>query len=206
MALRILFSPRLYLFLVVAIALAHPVQRAAAATSFPASRDLPVLKDFAHAVSNGRPEQLRGAYATGIFADRVVQQPSNDPTFVSPRQHILTQFSAAAASGSTGLLAHNHLSGANFARLEVGQSVILVYGDGSLNLYAVTAVYRFQARQPENPQSDFVDLVDGTSWSAAATFQRLYSRPGALVLQTCIAADGNRSWGRLFVVAEPVDG
>jgi hypothetical protein len=35
-------------------------------------------------------------------------------------------------------------------------------------------------------------------------FTKIYAVKDRLVLQTCIAKDGIDSWGRLFVIAEPV--
>jgi hypothetical protein len=133
----------------------------------------------------------------------VVQQPTGDPTFVTPRQGFLTQFSSALSAGSTGLLAHNFLAGANFSLLENDQVIYLIYGAGGVHPYSVTGVYRFRATQPGSVYSDFVDLSGGARSSASTILARMYGRRGALVLQTCIAAEGSPTWGRLFVVAEP---
>jgi hypothetical protein len=199
---RFLFSFGSILILVISTFVLS-AQTVEAASFVAAGRDLPALVEFAHQLENGHPGQLRGVYAAGLFAHVVVQQPADNPTFVSPRKSILTQFSSASDLGSTGLLAHNYLAGTAFGRIRAGQILYLIYGDGRTQRYSVRQLFRYQARQPESEQSDFTDLENGTHLTSYALFRLMYGRPGALVLQTCIAADGIDSWGRLFVIAEP---
>jgi len=199
---RFLFSFGSILILVISTFVLS-AQTVAAASFVAAGRELPALMEFAHQLENGQPGQLRGAYAPGLFAHVVVQQPSDKPTFVSPRKSILTQFSSASDLGSTGLLAHNYLAGTAFGRIRSGQIIYLIYGDGRTQRYSVTQLFRYRARQPESEQSDFTDLENGARLTSYSLFRLMYGRPGDLVLQTCIEADGIDSWGRLFVVAEP---
>ncbi|MFH1184927.1 MAG: hypothetical protein V1755_07795, partial [Chloroflexota bacterium] len=117
--------------------------------------------------------------------------------------NVLTQFGKASQRGSTGLLAHNYLAGAQFALIEMGQPIYLIRGDGRKTSFVVTDIFRFQALQPNSVDSEFIDLASGAQMSAATLFSRMYSRHGAVVLQTCIASDGIRTWGRLFVIAAP---
>ena len=105
--------------------------------------------------------------------------------------------------GSTGLLAHNDLAGTEFSSIQDGQVIYLIFGDGSLRRYSVSQLFRFQAKQPNSAQSDFINLETGARLTSQSLFSRMYDRPGALVLQTCIEADGIGTWGRLFVVALP---
>jgi hypothetical protein len=164
---------------------------------------LPRLPDFAASVINGDASVLRGAYAEGLFALPVVQQPSSSAGFVSEADNDLTQFNLAAKYGIVGLLAHNYLSGQDFFQLWPGQRIELVYGDGRIAPYTVTHVYRFQATAPASVYSDFVDLDSGATLSADGLFRKVYTGPKHVTFQTCITQDGNSSWGRLFVVAEP---
>jgi hypothetical protein len=173
-----------------------------AAPLLPVDAGLPSLQEFALLLINGEPGELRGAYAPGLFANLVTHQPQGDPTFVAPRQHVLTQFEPATRLGSIGLLAHNYLAGARFAQMKTGQVIYLLYGDGRIEPYAVADIYRFQARDPDSPSSQFID-ADGTSITADSLFSRMYGRRGALVFQTCIKVGPNTTWGRLFVVAQP---
>jgi hypothetical protein len=165
--------------------------------------DIPNLGTFAGWVKNGEAAQLRGVYAPNILADGVVQQPTGQATFVSTAPNVLTQFRAAASVGSTGLLAHNYLAGAQILQLRPGQMVYLVYGNGHTATYMVTQLLRYQALEPESPFSNFIDLRDNVRMSASDLFMAVYGRPGRVVFQTCIDANGDPSWGRLFVVAEP---
>jgi hypothetical protein len=62
---------------------------------------------------------------------------------------------------------------------------------------------RFQALEPESVSSSFRNLDRNEVLSAAEMFNRAYVGGNRLVFQTCIGAEGNVSWGRLFVVAVP---
>ena len=57
---------------------------------------------------------------------------------------------------------------------------------------------------PQSQPFHFIDLGSGRSMSAGAVFNAVYARQGAVVFQTCIDAQGDSSWGRLFIIAEPV--
>jgi hypothetical protein len=185
--------------------LAAAVAGVDAAPFQPVDAGLPSLQEFSSLLINGEPSQLRGAYAPGLFADVVTQQPPGDPTYVAPLQNVLTQFEPAMRLGSVGLLAHNYLAGIRFAQLGTGQVIYLLYGDGRIEPYAVADVYRFQARDPDSPSSQFID-ADGRTLNADSLFTRMYGRRGMLVFQTCIKAGQNTTWGRLFVVAQPYGG
>lgn len=168
---------------------------------------LPAIADFAAMLANGNASDLVGVYVTNQFALPVIQQPANDPSFVSTRDNVVTQFSLAKRYGSTGLLAHNFLSGNHFFRIEEGQEIVLVYGNGSAARYRVTSIRDFQALDPENPYSNFIDVTDpaGKVLSSADLFSKVYTTRGQVVLQTCIDAHNDPSWGRRFIIASPVD-
>lgn len=188
--------------LIVTALSAVPSMPAYAADSVVGS-SLPALDTFTLSVNNGQASQLRGVYVPNVLADIVVQQPDGQANFVSPRQGVITQFSAAASLGSTGLLAHNFLAGAEFPEIQAGQHVYLVYGDGHTAEFVVSLVHQYQALQPESPYSDFIDLSDGRAMNSGEVFSAAYGHPGGVVFQTCIAHNGEPSWGRLFIVAEP---
>lgn len=165
----------------------------------PAFRD---LASFVASVMDGNPQNLRGVYAPGILALAVVQQPN--AAFVSAQPDTATQFRMAAAQqGVIGLLAHNFLGGRDFSRLALGQPIVLVYGDGKMQAYTVTTVYRYQATKPESVYSSFVDLQTNAVLDTATLFKKVFTGGQHVTFQTCIAGDGNPSWGRLFVIAEP---
>ena len=100
-------------------------------------------------------------------------------------------------------MAHNTLSGRAFSRLAIGQEVRLVYGDGRVETFVVSQILRFQALDPKSVSSTFRSLDQNESLSAGEVFHRAYVGERRLVFQTCIEAEGNLSWGRLFVVALP---
>jgi hypothetical protein len=137
----------------------------------------------------------------------VVQQTNGDAGYVSEQDQTLTQFGMPGSYGTIGLLAHNYLSGVHFPQLEENQDVIVVYGDGGQDRYRVTRIQRFQALSPHSVYSDFIDLSDPAQMviTAGDLFNLIYTQPGRVVFQTCIDANGNPSWGRLFITAEKLD-
>lgn len=165
---------------------------------------LPFFDDFTQIVVNGRENILRGVYVPNVMALPVVQQPYGKASYVSPYDAQVTQFSMASQFGNIGLLAHNHLSGKAFFDLAVGQEVRLVYGDGQVEYFIVTEILRYQALQPNNPYSSFRNLDDNNeTLSAEQMFKRVYFGDRHITFQTCIDAEGDPSWGRLFVLAVP---
>jgi hypothetical protein len=164
---------------------------------------LPLLDVFVSRVTNGRADELRGVFVPEIFAARVIQQPVGNHEFVSPRQNIITQFELASKFGSTGLLAHNFLGGERFFLLAKGQKFYLVYGDGQIAAFIVTEILRYQALEPNNTSSKFLDLESDDLLTTPELFSKVYSKSGNVIFQTCIAEGDNLSWGRLFVIAEP---
>ena len=187
----------LFLLLVLALTfLPHPVQAEGDAS-------LPALQAFIESVSNGEAESLRGLYIPGVLAALVVPQPEGEPGFVSFEANTLTQFTLATRAGSTGLLAHNYLAGKELFRVQIGQLMYLVYGDGRTAAFIVTDLQRFQALDPQDIRSNFLDLRSGRFYSTRSLFNRIYNRSGDVILQTCIEWEGETSWGRLFVIAEP---
>ena len=164
---------------------------------------LPSLNEFIAEVRNGNPGVLRGIYIPGVLAGWVAQQPAKNPGFVSSVEDTLTQFQLASRFGSIGLLGHNYLAGKNFSLLAKGQGFYLIYGNGKTAAFTVTQSLQFQALQPSSSASNFIDLEDGTFLTASQLLIKAYNRPGQVVLQTCISANGNDSWGRLFIIAEP---
>ncbi|NMB89844.1 MAG: sortase [Chloroflexi bacterium] len=166
---------------------------------------LPRLDEFINTVRNGDPDTLVGAYVPGLMALPILQQPATDPTFVSEQPGAATQFRSAGQVDSTGLLAHNFLAGEFFSRLGQSQTIILVYGDGRLEYFQVTQIQRYQALEPYNPYSYFVNPADpGRTLSSTDVFNQTYGQGNVLVFQTCIQKEEQSSWGRLFVIARPV--
>ena len=164
---------------------------------------LPGFADFSRSVQNGDANVPRGVYVPDVLALPVVQQPVDRPYFVSNRTGEATQFGMASQYGNIGLLAHNTLSGRDFSRLSIGQQVRLVYGDGRVEDFVVVNILRFRASNPESVSSSFRNLDRNETLSAGEMFQRAYVGERRLVFQTCIAANGDASWGRLFIVALP---
>lgn len=163
----------------------------------------PGLGDFSAAVINGDPEIVVGVYVEGLFALPVIQQPQDQPSYVSDENGLLTQFKLPAKHGVVGILAHNTLSGSLFSQLAEGDDVVVVYGDGRSELYSVAYSESYQALDPKNPYSEFININDAEEKkiSSAELYNTIYSAPDRLVFQTCIDANGDPSWGRLFVTA-----
>lgn len=165
--------------------------------------NLPAFADFSKAMQNGKEDVLRGVYVNEVLALPVIQQPSGNPGYVSNLDGEITQFGMASQYGNIGLLAHNHLSGKLFSQLAVGQEVRLVYGDGKTETFVITEILSYQALQPTSPYSTFRNLSQDETLSAEQMFKRAYLGDRHVTLQTCIEANGNNSWGRLFIIALP---
>jgi hypothetical protein len=166
----------------------------------------PSLVEFRSSLIYGSNREIVGIYAPGAFALPVVQQPSSNPGFVSTEPEAVTQFGLATDYGTIGFLAHNTLSGALFFDLEVGQTIVLVYGDGSNQTFIISKQLSYQALTPNSPYSRFKDLDNSEiELSSTDLFNQVYADQGKMVFQTCIASNGVDTWGRYFVVAVPVD-
>ena len=193
---------RTLLSLVLALLLASfPTQAEAVGAADGSS--LPSLEAFIGAVGNGETDALRGIYVPEVLASWIVPQPEGERAFISSDENTLTQFGLAALFGSTGLLAHNTLAGRDFSTVEVGQVFYLVYGDGRTDSFRVSQIRRFWALDPQDSLSMFFDLKKPRLLTAAQLFLEVYDQPGNVILQTCIDANEEPSWGRLFVIAEP---
>jgi hypothetical protein len=163
------------------------------------------LADFAMSVDNGQSGIVQGVFVSQTLALRVVQQPAGNAVFVSSAPSVTTQFALATEFGTTGFIAHNSGAGALFFDLKIGQEVDVVYGEGEVRRYVVANIRRFQALRPSDPYSPFVDLDrGGDQLTSTDVFQQEYSKANQVVFQTCITADGDPAWGRLFVTATMV--
>lgn len=179
--------------------LAFPMQ----AYALEETGSLPNLFSFIESVKDGNPNTLRGIYVQNVMAFAIVQQPMGNPGYVSEDANVLTQFSIAAEVGNIGLLAHNHLAGADFSKIQAGDTIVLVYGDGSTQAFTVDDIQQFQALSPFSPYSNFKDLETEDVISAEQLFAQVYRGDFHLTLQTCIENEGSLSWGRLFIIAHP---
>lgn len=168
------------------------------------SPKVPPLTQLIQSAIHSNQTSVVGVYALNDFAYRVVQQPSEDNVFVSNEPGVVTQFASASRYGTIGLLAHNTLAGASFYNLQLGDKVLLQYGNGSLHPYTVAFVREFQALDPSNPYSDFIDVDQSEGkLNSKELFKLIYSGGDQLVFQTCIDKDGEASWGRIFITAVP---
>ncbi|MCB2180253.1 hypothetical protein KQH54_03940 [bacterium] len=164
----------------------------------------PGLLAFVQDVFDENTDTVAGIYVDDEFAMPVVQQPSGQPGYVSTTAETITEFGMAQDYGSIGMLAHNYLAGEKFFELNVGDDIFLVYGDREVVSYSIVEIASYQALSPNSPYSAFVNLENpGEQLSAADLFYRIYDQDDVLILQTCIANEGNESWGRLFVIAVP---
>jgi len=148
-----------------------------------------------------------GLYHPVLLQAEIIQQPKNNPAFVSSDAKKITQFNMASQYGVTALLAHNHLIGETFFKVKEGDVLTIVYGDKTYQEYRVEEIRRYQALTPNSPYSKFINLADPDKKVITATdlFYEIYTQKGTLVLQTCIEKDGELSWGRLFIIATPVE-
>lgn len=157
-------------------------------------------------VVDREPEPARSIIVPGAFSYDVIQQPEDEPFFVSSASNLVTEFGLARKNSNIGLLAHNNLAGSSFKYLKPGQDIYIVRTNGLTEHYKVSDIHRFQALEPTKTESRFLDLQSGEILTATEVFTRMYTGAPHLTLQTCINANGDVSWGRLFVIAIPVTG
>ncbi len=162
------------------------------------------LQNFVESVIDGTTNVIRGLYSEDVMEYPVIQQPSGRPGYVSQQQNVITEFSMPKKYNVTGLLAHNYLAGAAFYDLEIGDIIQVVYGDGSIYQYEISDIQEYQALSPKSASSNFVDLESGSQITATQLFKRVYTGGHHLTLQTCIQVGSEDSWGRLFVIADPI--
>ncbi len=141
--------------------------------------------------------------AEGGFSLPVIQQPPDNPVYVSNKPDLITQFSTPAENGVTGLLAHNYRSGKEFYKLTIGQRVTVRYDKGVTRHYRVVSINRFQKLDRSSIFSDLIDLTTAKRMTSTELFNRFYRGPHHVTFQTCLEGDGHPDWGLYFVVAEP---
>jgi hypothetical protein len=181
-----------------------PTTGTAQSHSLKGNVNLTPLQDFVQSVENGQRGQVVGIYVPGVLALPVIQQPANNAGFVSRQPNTATQFDLAEDYGTVGILAHNDLAGAQFTGILPDEYAIVVYGDGRLDYYLISEIQKYQALSPTSTFSDFVNLNGSNErLSASDLFTRIYGPGERLVFQTCIEAQGDASWGRMFIIAEP---
>ena len=148
---------------------------------------------------------LREIEVDNLITLRIVQQPIGDSNFVTSLPNYVTEYQTASKYGSIGLLAHNHLAGQYFFQISPGQKIKLVYSDTRTVSFVVTQIQHYQALSPNSPTSDFIDPYSGDHLTSSELFKKIYEdQTGHLVLQTCIYDNQIPTWGRLFIIAEPI--
>ncbi len=167
------------------------------------SAAIPAFTEFVKSVENNQAGVLRGVYVPDVLAFPVIQQPADNAGYVSTNDGEVTQFGMPSQFGNVGLLAHNNLSGRFFSELAAGQEVRLVYGDGKVEYFVIAQILKFQALDPTNLYSSFRDLNTAETLSADQMFSKVYRGSYHVTFQTCIEANGEASWGRLFIIATP---
>lgn len=162
------------------------------------------LDKFIQSVRNGDANNVAGVYIHDVLALPVGQQPTGNAGYVTREPELLTQFGLPQRYGTVGILAHNDLAGAKFSRIQKSSYIIVVYGDGRQEYFRVREIQRYQALSPTNAYSDFINMEDRSEkLTAGQLFNRIYAVRDRLVLQTCIASEGDPSWGRMFIIATP---
>jgi hypothetical protein len=161
------------------------------------------ISEFVDTIKDGNKSRIRGIYADNLFALKVVQQPTNDYSYVSLQMGQVTQFALAAKYNTIGFLAHNFLSGRLFLNLKMGDAVQVIFGDGNIEQFFIKEILQFQALQPNSPRSSFKDLKSNSALSAEQLFRKIYTGERHVVLQTCLEKDGIDTWGRAFILAYP---
>ncbi len=174
--------------------------------SIPVESTQDVLADFVDTVYNGKSKEIVGIYIEDKLAMPIVQQPEDDHAFISSRKDTLTQFALPADYGVIGVLAHNTEAGEAFYELELGDVVVVVYGNGATDRYEITNDEVWKAYNPQDAYNGtFESMSTRETLSLRDLFIQTYTKPDTLVFQTCYAQGSNLQWGRLFITAELLD-
>jgi len=153
---------------------------------------------------NGNPSEVVGAIVEGLFISPVVQQTANEMGWVSDAYNTLTSLQTARQTGDIGLAAVQQQLGEKFFAFDLGQTILILMGDGAFLIFQVDSAIQFQTIDPENPSSDLINLNTNEVYTINALEQYLYNGSNRLVFQTNIIRDGIDQWGRLIVIATPV--
>ena len=143
-------------------------------------------------------------FAPKLFFFPVMEQPRGNSAFVSDQPDILTHFNLADEYGSTAFLAHSHLAGSHFKDMQVGDFIYLIHKIRKYESYQVVSIREFQALSPNSEYSSFLDLENEEEYSASELFLEIYGEGDRLIFQTCLEREGVESWGRMFVIAHPL--
>jgi len=162
-------------------------------------------KKFISTLINDKPDEIRGICSTK-FMLRVAQQPSGQDNYVSSLAGYVTQFSMAKKYNVIGILAHNYFAGEKFFRLEIGNIIQTIYGDGLIGIYQVQTIDKYRALQPNSPRSNFEDWNTNKMLTATELFKLQYTGKHRLVLQVCIQEGKVMTAGRMFVTAKYLGG
>lgn len=164
------------------------------------------LKKFIIDVAKMKCDEITGVYVKDKFQFPVIQQPVDRAAYVSSSEDVVTEFAQVTHYGSIGLLAHNTLAGQDFYELKNLDQIHIVFGNGNTQQYVVSEIRQFHALSPSSPYSSFVELSDpDRQINYENLFLEIYGKPNRLVLQTCIAGPSSDSWGRYFIIAEPLN-
>ncbi len=150
-------------------------------------------------------EMVSGVYFGKNRFLRVVHQPAGRPGYVSSISNTATNFQLAARYGNIGLVAHNYLGGRIFKDLKIGDKIYVMDGFGRKKNYRISEMLRYQAVNPRSTRSNFINLKNKQLCTTTDVFKRVYTGKHHLVLQTCIKKGRNQEWGRIFIIAHPVN-
>lgn len=136
----------------------------------------------------------------------IVQQPNGEYTWVSNNPNEITEFSMSQKWYNVPTYgAHSYEAGRYISALNPGDLIGFRYGNerrGGGYSKRVSAIRKFQALNPTDPTSLLVDLRSGKKYTSTHLSKELYDNKKKVVFQTCIEKDGNKNWGRLFVITE----
>ena len=125
-------------------------------------------------MSDGKPRKLSKVKTIKLGSKiefDVVDQPTGRSTYVSEEPNTLTSFRMANMQGVYGFLAHNYLAGKNFSNLIIGQRISINDEEEKQHRYVIKRVDKFQALEPKNPHSNFIDLKKKSDTQRKRPFQ-----------------------------------
>lgn len=154
-----------------------------------------------------------GILSTNYY--NIVQQPPGQEEYVDPNYDVITEFSELSEEEekqARWFLAHiQGKAGQEIAQLRQGMRIRFEMEGGEVQEYEIAGVVRYQATEPNSSTAPLIEVNEnletiGIPLSNRAVKRGLFGLAnGGIILQTCIENGGNSSWGRIFVVAQPLE-
>ena len=161
--------------------------------TFTDPENLPEFDTFTEMVKNGKAENITGLYVPSVFAAPVIQIP--DPKNISyVDKKNISQFPWNPEV--FGVVAEKTQIVKYFLKLEKGNKINVIFGDGSFMEFVVYDILELKVKKKFDPFSDLTTLDGNTTYTPEQALNMIYENPDPglfeLRAQTCSSASVRR--------------